>query len=103
MVNILVFDLIFLLSCAGLTFIIVHATIMDKLKIRPFLNKFQFTKELIKCSLCTGVYVSTLFALFYCPLELAILYIFAGAAFSFFYERLSLLIDIVVAEKEKKN
>lgn len=96
-------DLIFLLACAGLTFIIVHATIMDKLKIRPFLNKFQFTRELIKCSLCTGVYISVFFGLQCISLKLLILYVFAGAAFSFLFERLALLIDIINVEKQNKN
>jgi hypothetical protein len=92
----------FLLACAGLTFIIVHATIMDKLKIRPFLQKFQFTKELIHCSLCTGVYVSTFFALCYFPIKNAPLYIFGGAFFSFFFERLVIFIDDCIIRMNQK-
>lgn len=94
---------VWLLACAGLTFIIVHATIMDKLKIRPFLQKFSFTRDLIKCALCTGVYVSALFSLIYQPIEAAPLFIFGGAAFSFLYERILILVDenVIKLEKEK--
>lgn len=94
---------LFLLACAGLTFIIVHATIMDKLKIRPFLQKFSFTKELIKCALCTGVYVSALFSFLYFPIKMAPLLIFSGAIFSFLIERILILVDENVIKLEKKN
>lgn len=92
----------FLLACAGLTFIIVHATIMDKLKIRPFLQKFSFTRELIKCALCTGVYISTFFALLYFPIKMAPLLIFSGAIFSFLIERIIILVDELIIKLEKK-
>jgi hypothetical protein len=94
---------VWLLACAGLTFIIVHATIMDKLKIRPFLQKFNFTRELIKCALCTGVYVSALFSLIYQPIEAAPLFIFGGAAFSFLYERVVILLDELILKISKKT
>jgi len=94
---------LFLLACAGLTFIIVHATIMDKLKIRPFLQKFSFTRELIKCALCTGVYVSALFSFLYFPIKMAPLLIFSGAIFSFLIERILILVDESVIELEKKK
>ena len=94
---------IWLLACAGLTFIIVHATIMDKLKIRSFLQKFSFTRDLIKCSLCTGVYVSALFSFLYFPMKMAPLLIFSGAIFSFLIERILILVDENVIKLEKKK
>lgn len=93
--------LLFLLACAGLTFIIVHAKIMDKLKIRQFLNKFEFTRELIKCSLCTGVWTGTFLSLLYCPLSSVLLYALASSAFSFLYERFVIFLDELVTTFEK--
>jgi len=97
--------LLFLLACFGLTTIIVHGEIMDILKIRPFLNKWNFTKKLIKCSLCVGVYVSALLSILYFPIQLLIIMIFAGAGFSFLLERTVIFIDekIIKLEKERKQ
>jgi hypothetical protein len=94
---------VWLLACAGLTFIIVHATIMDKLKIRPFLQKFSFKRDLIKCALCTGVYVSAFYSFLYFPIKMAPLLIFSGAIFSFLIERILILVDenVIKLEKEK--
>ena len=97
--------IVLLLSCCGITFTIVHAEIMDILKIRPFLQKFNFTKKLIKCSLCSGTYVGLLIGSIYLPWNWVIPFAFTGAAISFFYERSVYLIDehIIKIEKEKDS
>lgn len=92
--------ILFLFSCAGATFTIVHASIMDKLKLRQFLNSFSFTKELIKCSLCTGFWTSAIIALFLFGKINPALW-FAGSAFSFLFERLTILIDEKIHKIEK--
>ncbi len=84
--------LLFLLSTAGLTFIVVHATIMNKLGIRQKLNKNSFLKDLIKCSLCTGYWVASFFTILFFPSKILILP-FAGSAFAFLFERTTILLD----------
>lgn len=94
-----------LLACCGMTFTIVHAEIMDILKIRPFLQRFNFTKKLIKCSLCSGTYIGLLLGSIYLPWNYVIAFAFAGAGIAFIYERSVYLIDehIIKIEKEKEN
>lgn len=88
--------LILFLAAVGLTFIIVHAKIMDKLKLRQMWEKIPFFKELFKCGLCTGFwvgvfYATPLFLLLLNGLFPVIFYIttlpFAISAMSFLYER----------------
>ena len=96
--------ILFLFSSAGLTFTVVHATIMDKLGVRQFLNQYSFTRDLIKCSLCTGFWASLLISiLFFRNFNPALP--FAGSAFSFLFERLTILLDekIIQIEKSKKT
>jgi hypothetical protein len=96
--------ILFLFASAGLTFIIVHATIMDKLGLRQFLNTFSFTRDLIKCSLCTGFWASLIISvLFFRNFNPSLP--FAGSAFSFLFERLTILLDekIIQIEKSKKT
>jgi hypothetical protein len=92
--------LIFLFASAGLTFTIVHATIVNKLGIRQLLNKHSFTRDLIKCSLCTGFWVSTFFSLLFFPSYILLLS-FAGSAFSFLFERTTIFLDEKIQEKTK--
>ena len=95
---------LFLFSSAGLTFIIVHATIMDKLGIREILKSNSFTRDLIKCSLCTGFWTSLFISIFFFnTFHFALP--FAGSAFSFLFERLTILLDekIIQIEKSKKE
>lgn len=94
--------LLFLFSSAGLTFIIVHATIMDKLGIRQFLNSFKFTKELIRCSLCTGFWASMFIAIFFFK-QWNPAFFFAGSAFSFLFERLTILLDEKIQKIENER
>lgn len=96
--------ILFLFASAGLTFTIVHATIMDKLGFRQFLNTFSFTRDLIKCSLCTGFWASLIISvLFFRNFNPSLP--FAGSAFSFLFERLTILLDekIIQIEKSKKT
>ena len=96
--------ILFLFASAGLTFTIVHATIMDKLGLRQFLNTFSFTRDLIKCSLCTGFWASLIISvLFFRNFNPSLP--FAGSAFSFLFERLTILLDekIIQIEKSKKT
>jgi len=92
--------LLFLLSAAGLTFTIVHATIMDKLGIRQKLNEHSFTRDLIKCSLCTGFWVSAFLSLLFYPSQILLLP-FAGSAFSFLFERTTIFLDEKIQETSK--
>jgi hypothetical protein len=92
--------LIFLFSTAGLTFIIVHATIMDKLGIRQKLNEHSFTRDLIKCSLCTGFWASAFLSLLFHPSQILLLP-FAGSAFSFLFERTTIFLDEKIQEASK--
>lgn len=82
-----------LVSSCGITFTIVHAEIMDILKIRQFIQKSPFFKKVIKCSLCTGVYVGLFLGLVYIPWIYMIPFIFAASASSFIFERTVYLID----------
>ena len=96
---------LFLIACAGITFTIVHAEIMDILHIRPFLNKSPFIAKLIQCSLCTGTWVGAFVGLFAVSLAHLIPFAFASAAISFLFERTTILIDELVLklENEKKE
>lgn len=90
-----------LLSVFGLTFIFVHAKIMDKLKIRPLLNKWEFTKELQHCALCSGTWIATFFVLLNPSFEIK--FIFAAAGFSFILERFVILMDDYIIKINTKN
>lgn len=94
--------ILFLFSSAGLTFTVVHATIMDKLGIRQFLKEYSFTRDLIKCSLCTGFWASLLIAVFFFGSFHPALP-FAGSAFSFLFERLTILIDEKIQKIQKSE
>ena len=93
--------IILLLACCGLTFTIVHAEIMDILKIRPFLQRFNFTKKLIKCSLCSGLYVGILIGVFYIPMSILIPFAFCSSGVSFLYERFVYLLDELIIKISK--
>lgn len=87
--------LLFLLMVSGITFTVVHAEIMDILKIRPFLHKSEFVKKLTHCSLCTGFWVGLI-------LSFSLKYAFAASIFSYLVERLGILLDELILEKTKK-
>jgi hypothetical protein len=95
--------IILFLAIFGATFIFVHAKIMDILKIRPFLNQFEFTRELQKCSLCSGIYISALFGIFYMPINMLIPFIFAGAGVALYLERIVILFDELIIKLEKER
>ena len=82
------FDL--LLTCFGLTRILMHGSILNK--PRNIITKIPFFKELISCSLCTGTWVGAIIGL--CNYSLFTQYIqimqlaFASAGFCFFFDRL---------------
>lgn len=93
--------LILFWAAIGLTFIIVHAKIMDKLKLRPLWEKVPFFKELFKCGLCTGfwvgfLYATPLFLLLVNGLFPILFYIvtlpFAISATCFLYERIIMIL-----------
>jgi len=92
--------LLFFFASAGLTFIIVHATIMDKLGFRQKLNEHSFTRDMIKCSLCTGFWVSVFLSLLFHPSQILLLP-FAGSAFSFLFERTTIFLDEKIQETSK--
>lgn len=92
--------LLFLFAAAGLTFTVVHATIMDKLGIRQKLNECSFTRDLIKCSLCTGFWVSAFLSSLFYPSQTFLL-AFAGSAFSFLFERTTIFLDEKILKMSK--
>jgi hypothetical protein len=102
--------LLLLLAVAGLTLIFVHATIMDKLGLRQLWQKWNFTKELFNCSMCSAVWLSiyAILAIYvklqYSPIYYYIMTLpFACSAFSFLWERASILIDEKIIESEQKR
>lgn len=92
-----------LLSVAGFTFTLVHGEIMDILKIRPLLQRFNFTRKVIKCSLCSGVWVGLITATVFLPVVYIIPFAFAGSATAFLFERVTYLIDELIIGIETKK
>lgn len=92
-----------LLACFGMTFTFVHAKIMDILGIRPFLNRWEFTKQLQHCSLCSGFWIGLLYAILFIPLKFVIPFAFAASGFSFFFERIAILVDELVMKMTDKD
>lgn len=95
--------ILLLLCCCGITFTVVHAEIMDILKIRPFLYKFSFTKKLTKCSLCTGVWTGLFIGLFYIPYNLLLPFCFASSACCFLFDRLTIFLDEMILKYTKNE
>lgn len=79
-----------LASVWGITITIVHAEIMDILKLRPLWKKWWFTEKAFKCSLCTGTYVGAVVGVFYMPWNYLIPFIFACSATSFLVENITM-------------
>jgi len=95
---------LFLFACAGITFTIVHAEILDIWKIRPFIHKIDFFKKLTSCSLCTGFWTGLFVSIiFYPETENYILLAFASSAFSFLFERSTILMDEKIIQLESKR
>lgn len=92
--------LLYFLSCFGITFVIVHSTIMDKLKLRSLWQKSQFLKELTSCSFCTGFWVGVGISLTFCP---NILLPFACAGATYVLERNVVLIDEKIHQITEKS
>ena len=85
--------LFLLLASHGLTNILVNAKIFDIWKIRPIIEKYEFTKILFKCSMCLGWWVGLLIAIIYLPLYYIIPFAFAASGICFLFERFSILLD----------
>ena len=98
------FLLILLFACFGITFTLVHAEILDILKIRPFLYKSQFLKKLLKCSFCTSFYVSIFLTIVFVPFgKLWLLLPFAFPPIVFLWERIVILLDEKIIDLENKR
>ena len=95
--------LFLLISVAGFTFTLVHGEIMDILKIRPFLQQFEFTRKVIKCSLCSGVWVGLFMGTAFLPWEIIVPFAFAASASAFLFERTTYLIDELIIGIETKK
>lgn len=95
--------LLLLLSCCGLTFIVVHAEILDLLKIRQLFNKSPFVKKLTRCSLCTGFWVGSFIGLIWIPFKFFIPFCFASSAISFIFERIVILLDEHILKLEHES
>lgn len=100
--------ILLLLSCFGMTLILVHGKIMDI--PRDFLsNKFVFFKKLIHCSMCTGWWVGLFFAFIWTlhitfPVFFYFVTIpFASSGISFLLERIAIFIDDRIIEDSEEQ
>jgi hypothetical protein len=83
---------------------------MDKVGLRKLWNKWQFTRELFSCSMCCSfwfaaygilsIYVKLTFAPIY---FYAMVLPFASMAFCYFWERMTIMFDELVVERENKR
>jgi len=97
-------ELFLLLSCCcGMTFTIVHSEIMNILKIRQFLHKWEFFKKLTSCSLCTGFWVGVGVGLLYVPFYYVGPFAFSSSAFCFLYDRTTILLDEKIIKSENES
>lgn len=104
-------DILLVLLCmAGITFIFVHSTIMDKIGLRKLWEKWDFTKELFHCSMCCPFWFSiygmaAIYVKFtYAPIFFYMMVLpFASSAFCYFFERMAILFDEMVVERENKR
>jgi hypothetical protein len=94
--------LLYLVACT-ITFVLVHAEILDILKIRPFLFKCNFLKKLLKCSFCTSFYVGIALAVLLLPFNQWFIFIFSVPAIVFLWDRIVILLDEKIIELENKR
>lgn len=89
--------IILLLACFGLTNILVNGSILNK--FRDYISKWEFIKQLINCSMCTGFWVGLYFSLIITlvsigtPLFYIITLPFASSGISWILERSATIID----------
>ncbi len=101
--------LILCLAFAGLIWTITEATIMDKLGIRPFLEQWQFMREMLSCGGCTGVHVGWTYGLLCAVLAMnnslwfyVMTLPFASSAIGLFYQKAMIWLLNEVDKQEKK-
>lgn len=79
-----------MLSCMGMTFVLIHGSILDKPR-KWLTNKSRFAKQLFQCSLCIGFWVGVIHAmlLWYCTggVLLPLCVPFASSGVSMLFER----------------
>ena len=85
--------ILLLLAAFGCTLILMYGEILSLLGIRQFIEKYNFFKKLLKCSMCTGWWVGLVIAVIYIPLVSILPFAFASAGICFVLERVVILID----------
>lgn len=93
---------ILLLACFGITFTLMYAEILDIIPIRPLLLKVNFFKKLLHCAFCTGFWVSLFIGIIFADGMRIIPFALAGASVSYILDRITLFIDNLIAQQEKK-
>jgi hypothetical protein len=95
-------EVILILSCVGLTTILMHGKILEN--VRCFLFKSSFIKEMFKCPMCLGFHVGWILSVFYYLLfsDLIVLFIpFVSSLCSLYSEELLDLIGNLNNKLEK--
>jgi len=97
--------ILLLLAAFGCTLILMYGEILSLLGIRQFIEKYNFFKKLLKCSMCTGWWVGLVIAVIYLPLGSILPFAFASAGICFTLERAVILIDdnIIKLNAEKMD
>ena len=97
--------ILLLLAAFGCTLILMYGEILSLLGIRQFLEKYNFFKKLLKCSMCTGWWVGLVIVVIYLPLGSILPFAFASAGICFTLERAVILIDdnIIKLNAEKMD
>lgn len=94
--------IILLLACFGVTFTLMYAEILDIIPIRPLLLKIEFFKKLLHCAFCTGFWSSLFVGILFIEFKYIIPFALAGASVSYILDRITLLIDNLITQQEKK-
>ena len=88
----------------SLTFILCHSEILDILKIRPFLFKWEFFRKLLRCSFCTSVYVGIFLTLLFIPFgKMWIIFPLTVCPIVFLWDRFVIYLDERIIELENKR
>ena len=97
----------FLSACVGLMFILKYGTILKSIR-KPLVNLHPKIKQLFGCSLCLGFWsgaIIGLYSWYFCHFEMeAVLFPFASAGLSWFFDSLLTLIQLkqIKAERDLK-
>ena len=94
----------FLSACVGLTFILKYGTILKWMR-EPLIKLHPKIKELFGCSLCLGFWSGVLIGLYswyFCHFDMeAVLFPFASAGLSWFFDSLIKVIQLQQIKSER--